>query len=333
MGFFIGSAIGSFLNVVIYRLPKGMSLSHPASHCPSCGHRLGVLDLFPLLSFLSAGAKCRYCRAPISWRYFFVEMLTGAVWAAFWWQNLVAGNDPVRFVALAITGSILVACIFIDIFHYIIPDSLNAWLLAVGLAYNVWLIASRNPEGWVDVSGVRVPSSIAGALLGVAVFWGIAFLGRILFRKDAMGHGDIKLARGIGAVLFPVSALISFGLAVAIGAVLGVFQILLRRRDAELEGEEEPYEEEPEPIGSLAKCGLGYAMGLDVAAFAFPKLNTSWFGDEGVEESTEDDWRPSFSTIPFGPYLAFGAILAALFEKPLMKALQDYWLWAAGPHS
>lgn len=329
VGIYIGAAIGSFLNVVIYRLPKGMSLLHPPSHCPQCEHRLGVADLFPLFSFLFAGAKCRHCKAPISWRYFFVELLTGVVWGAFWWQQLVAGSDGMRFFVLAVFGSILIACIFIDLFHYIIPDSLNAWLLLLGLLYNVWLLAQGDRRAWWDGLGFGLPSAVAGAIVGVAVFWGIAFLGRLLFRKDAMGHGDIKLARGIGAVLFPVLALISFGLAVAVGAILGIFQVLLRRRE-EPDDEEAFVDEEPESIGSLLRCGLGYLLAIDVFALFAPSLNRTWFGDTEEEAEGEDDWQPSFTTIPFGPYMALGAIIAAIFSEPLITLLTNYWHWATG---
>ncbi len=321
LGFYIGAAFGSFLNVVIYRLPKGMSLNQPPSHCPNCNHRLGVLDLFPLFSFLFAGAKCRYCKAPISWRYFIVEVLTGTIWAAFWWQNLIAGADPARFLALAAFGTVLVACIFIDLFYYIIPDSLNAWLLLIGLVYNAWLIYKG--DGWTLVGNLHIPKAVAGALIGVAVFWGIAFLGRALFRKDAMGHGDIKLARGIGAVLFPTLALLSFALAVAVGAVLGIVQVLLRKRAPLEEEPEEPYVEKPESFGSLIRCGIGYALAIDAIALFFPKLDKWWFGIESPEEA-EDDWQPSFTTIPFGPYLALGALLAAMFSAPLMRLLNIY---------
>nr|MBA3727426.1 prepilin peptidase [Armatimonadota bacterium] len=257
-GFYFGAAFGSFLNVVIYRLPRGMSLNHPPSHCPSCDNRLGVADLFPLFSFLFAGAKCRYCKAPIGWRYFFVELLTATIWAAFWYQKLVVGSDPARFVAMAAFATVLVACIFIDLYHYIIPDSLNAILLLIGFLFNAWLIARG--QGLTQVGGWAVPSSIVGALVGVLVLWAIAFLGRVLFRKDAMGHGDIKLARGIGAVLFPALALMSFGVAVVVGAVFGALQLIGRRSPEEEDIEHDMAEEEPESIVSLFKAGLGYVL-------------------------------------------------------------------------
>jgi leader peptidase (prepilin peptidase)/N-methyltransferase len=326
-GFCFGAAFGSFLNVVIYRLPRGMSLSEPPSHCPSCGHRLGALDLVPLFSFLAAGTKCRYCKAPIGWRYFGVELLTAIAWSVFWWQNLVVGSDTVRFVALAAFATTLIACIFIDLYHYIIPDALNAILLSIGLAYNAWLLTQG--RGWTFVGGVGLPSAIVGALVGIGVLWGIAFLGRVIFHKDAMGHGDIKLARGIGAVLFAGPALMSFGVAIMVGAVLGVVQILARGKGEE-EQEEEDGEagDESESIGSLVKAGIGYVLLVDVVALFVPIVERKWFGEAAGEVEEEDDWKPGFTTIPFGPYLALGALLVAMFGPTFFAWLNAYWNWA-----
>jgi leader peptidase (prepilin peptidase)/N-methyltransferase len=230
-GFFFGAAFGSFLNVVIYRLPRGMSLAQPPSHCPKCQHRLGGLDLFPLLSFLLAGAKCRYCKAPIGWRYFMVELLMGVFWAALWWQLLVEGSDVARFIALAAFATALVAALFIDLEHFIIPDSINAIILLIGLAYNGWLISQGG--GMFTFAGITLPASIAGWIVGTFALWAIAFGGRVFLRRDAMGHGDIKLARGMGAVLFPVAALMSFGLSIVIGLVFGIISIIVSRKAAQ----------------------------------------------------------------------------------------------------
>ncbi len=328
-GFFFGAAFGSFLNVVIYRLPLGMSLAQPPSHCPKCQHRLGGLDLFPLLSFLFAGAKCRYCRAPIGWRYFMVELLMGTIWAALWWQLLVQGSDVARFIALAGFATALVAALFIDLEHFIIPDSINAIILLIGVLYNVWLISQG--AGWFTLGAITLPAALAGWIVGALAMWLISFGGRVFLGKDAMGHGDIKLARGMGAVLFPVAALISFGLSIVIGLVFGIVSIVLARRASDASDEsEEADEEEPESIGSLAKAGLGYLLLVDVVALAFPKLEEKWFGPEYLSEDAEgeDDWKPGVTTIPFGPALAAAALLVALFEETLVGWGRAYLDWA-----
>ena len=328
-GFFFGAAFGSFLNVVIYRLPKGMSLSHPPSHCPKCQHRLGGLDLFPLLSFLLAGAKCRYCKAPIGWRYFLVELLMGCIWAALWWQLLVQGNDIGRFIALAAFATALVAALFIDLEHFIIPDSINAFILLIGVAFNAWLLTQG--AGWFHLGGITMPAALAGWIVGTLVLWAIAFGGRVFLGRDAMGHGDIKLARGMGAVLFPVAALISFGLSIVVGLVFGILSLVLARRSQTAEEEEDDgIEEEPESIGSLIKAGIGYLILIDVWALFWPKLEEKWFGPAYATEELEgdDDWVPGPTHIPFGPALAVSAIMVALFESTFRGWLQAYWDFA-----
>lgn len=338
IGFWIGAAVGSFLNVVIYRLPRGLSISKPRnSFCPNCKHQLTGPDLVPILSWLMLGRKCRHCKTPVSSRYFWVEVINGSLWGAIWWQNLSASGlampgttgathvaDPVRAVAFMVFASALVAAIFTDIAHYIIPDQINAFMLIVGLGMNSVMIGQGRPEAWTW----GMPSSVAGALAGIAVIWGIAFFGRILFRKDAMGHGDIKMARGIGAVLFPVMALMSFGVAVAFGAVFGLSVVALRamgkvKEEPIDEDDDEPYE--PESIGSLLKCGLGYVLCMDVIGLLFPKVYEWWFAEDPYAiEEFEEEPRVELTVIPFGPHLAMGALVAVLFEGQLRSLIDAY---------
>lgn len=331
VGVWLGAAIGSFLNVVIYRMPRGISLWSPRhSYCPSCQARLTALDLVPLLSWLLLGAKCRHCRQPIAARYLFVELVTGALFGAVWWQQLIAGQDWALAACLGVFVAALVAAIYIDLRWYIIPDQVNAAMLFAGLAYNGALYAQQRPEAttW------GMPSAVAGGLSGIAALWGIAVFGRVLFRKDAMGHGDIKMARGIGAMLFPAAALVGFGLAVVIGAVAGLAQIALRRAPPPPEALENLSEEdlEPESIGSLLRCGVGYVLCIDVFGLFVPKLYERWFGEDpyAIESFEEEDTEMGPTTIPFGPALAAGAIIAALFGSELLGYLQQYWSFATG---
>lgn len=329
----MGATIGSFLNVVIYRLPRGLSIAQPKhSFCPSCKHRLTLPDLVPLLSWAFLGGKCRHCKARVSPRYFIVELINASLWAVLWYQVFVVKSDPLLaehlsygeatayFVAYAAFASALVVAIFTDLAHYIIPDQVNAFMLLCGVGLNVALIVMGSPAAWMW----GMPSSIAGWLVGWGVLWGIAFFGRLFFRKDAMGHGDIKMARGIGSVLLPVSALLSFGLAVALGAVVGIVIVALRKRHPEPEGEDEgPYV--PETLGSLLKCGLGYLLAFDVIGLAFPKFYENWFGENpyAVEEI---DGEPGveLTMIPFGPYLAAGALVALLANEWLLGLWEAY---------
>jgi leader peptidase (prepilin peptidase)/N-methyltransferase len=339
VGLWIGAAVGSFLNVVIYRLPRGLTVNEPKhSFCPSCKNRLSWAELVPVLSWVVQRGRCRQCGVAVSARYVVVELVTGALWAALWWQYLSGPHtegDPVRAVAYMLLASCLVAAVFTDLAFYVIPDQLNAAMLAVGFGMNAAMVAQGRPEAWTW----GMPSSLAGAWTGVAVLWGIAFLGRILFRKDAMGHGDIKLARGVGSVLFPMLAVASFGIAVAVGAVVGI-GIALGRKSASPGPAEQAHDEEddgPEPVGSLLKCGLGYALGIDVVGLVLeginrargdkrlPEVYQKWFGEDPYDYSgVEEEPEVELTTIPFGPYLAAGAVAAMLFSEPISRAVSDY---------
>ena len=332
VGLFLGATSGSFLNVVIYRLPRGLSLSNPPqSFCPNCKHPLTFLDMFPLLSWVIQRGKCRYCKAGISSRYFFVELVNGIIWAGIWYQYMILDNDVPLAVAYALAASALVVAIFVDLELYIIPDQVNAFLLFVGIGYNVWLFKEHSPAAYMW----GLPVSIAGGLVGVGILWGIAFFGRLAFGKDAMGHGDIKMARGIGAILFPGLATISFGLAVLLGAVLGILQVVLFKAKAGSDtngdgpGKAGPEGEEidlpPETIGSLLKCGLGYVLCIDIVGLFFPKLYMWWFHEDPYLPIQEmDEFKVELTMIPFGPYLALGAIAAAVFKNPLLAGWEAY---------
>lgn len=346
VGLFIGATIGSFLNVVIWRMPRGQSLSDPKfSYCPNCKHRLLVPDLVPLLSWIFLRGRCRHCQVPIPARYFFVELVNGAIWAALWWQFLIVTWDPAFAVAGMLFSAALVAAIYIDLKHFIIPDQVNAFMLVVGLGLNAVWWATGDERAWLW----GMPSSIAGALVGVGILWGIAFLGRLLFGKDAMGHGDIKMARGIGAVLLPAGAGLSFGVAVVLGAVLGAVQVVARSRSeikvlpgastgTAPEGKPGQQTEEggeaelpPESVGSLLRCGLGYLLAVDVVGLFWPKLYEWWFEENpyAVEELDEEP-EVSLTMIPFGPYLAAGALAVLIFGGVLFGWVDSYWSYATG---
>lgn len=329
IGFWLGATIGSFLNVVIYRMPRGIPIYKPTySYCPSCDKQLTPGELVPLLSWAFQKGRCKCGKNKIGPRYFIVELITGILFAAIWYQQLVlspAGPyDAVNViygVGYMLFAAALVAAIATDLAHYIIPDQINAFMLFVGLGMNVALIAVGAPEAWMW----GIPSSIAGALVGIAVLWGIAFFGRLAFGKDAMGHGDIKMARGIGAVILPLGAGISFALAVAFGAVLGMAMILFRKKSTvPLEDDDTPYV--PESLGSLLKCGAGYVLCVDVVGLASPKLYESWFGENPYSvEEFEEEPDVEQTMIPFGPYLAAGALAVVLFGPPLFAAVNRYF--------
>ena len=324
VGLMIGAAIGSFLNVVIYRMPRLLSLGNPKhSFCPSCKHQLGMADLVPLFSWLFSKGKCRHCGLKVPSRYFWVELINGSLWAAIWYRYFCAdptGSEWVLAIFYLLATAALVAIIFIDGEHYIIPDEINAFLLILGIGFAIY------SHDWKLLA--------YGYLMGWGVIFGIAFLGRIAFGKDAMGHGDIKMMRGVGALLGPILTIFDVGIAVVTGLVFGLlFMGIQATKDAKAKSlssseggggssiaeaaDEEEYE--PEPIKDLFILGITYLLCFDIAAIWFPKIYAS-MGYPVEDVSVEDDeWEPSLTTIPFGPYLAIGAIVCMLMRTELSQ--------------
>lgn len=231
IAFIYGAVVGSFLNVCIWRLPRDESIIRPSSHCPQCDTPLRVRDLIPMVSFLAQRGRCRYCGASIRWRYFSVELLT-AVYFGVLYLRYGFGLD---FLAYALFGASLIAIFFIDLEHWIIPDQLSVFGIAVGLSRDGIGLALRTREPYripfpgVE-SGLPVPQSIAGILVCGGIFLAIAVVSYYVFKKEGLGGGDIKLAAAIGANLALGHALLSFFLAVAVGSIIGVALIALGKK-------------------------------------------------------------------------------------------------------
>lgn len=239
--FALGTAIGSFLNVCIWRLPREESVVRPPSHCPACNERLRPPDLVPLLSFLFLGRRCRYCRAPISWRYFTVELLTGLLFLGFWVAQgpaLVAQGGPgdvVRFLAYLGFAAVLVAVFFTDLDHMIIPDELVIAGLVLGIGEDVVGLLTHSHgllSLHVPFTAWYVPMlrSVAGLVVGAGFFIALELFSLLIFRKEGMGGGDMKLGAAIGSLLGPGLALLCFGLSVFAGALIGGLLIATRLR-------------------------------------------------------------------------------------------------------
>lgn len=216
--FLFGAAVGSFLNVVIYRLPLGLSIVKPRSRCPACGRSISALENIPILSYLFLRGKCAGCGVGISPRYPLVEALTGALWAALWLRF----GPTAQFAASLILVTMLVAMTFIDIDHKIIPDSMSLGSIPVGFAFSFF-----TPVGW------------KASLLGIAVGGGVLFLVaegyRLITKREGMGFGDVKLLAGLGAFLgwqaVPFIILVSS----VVGAVVGIAAMKLSREDMKME--------------------------------------------------------------------------------------------------
>lgn len=183
----LGLCVGSFLNVVIYRLPHNMSLAKPGSHCPSCKYELHWYDNIPVLSYLMLGGKCRKCKTHISFRYTAVELANTLLWLLcvflFWEKSI-----PLACIYI-IVSSVFICVFFIDLEHQIIFDRFQIILLVLGVAS----IFFDKDFGWL--------SHVIGGVVGFAVFYLISWGFEKLCGKEGLGGGDVKLAGVVGLLL------------------------------------------------------------------------------------------------------------------------------------
>ncbi|MFA0756790.1 MAG: hypothetical protein YPKNTGVA_002319 [Candidatus Fervidibacter sp.] len=215
--FLFGAAVGSFVNVCIYRLPRRLSILHPPSHCPHCGTYLTAADLVPLLSYLWLLGKCRYCKTPISPRYFVVELVTALLFVAA--VHRYGASVGAALVALSLAALVVIAVV--DWEFFLVPDE-AVW--ALGVLGGIRCLLTGEPLRALMVG-------FGGALVGALTIWLIGIVGRWLFRREAMGFGDVKIAAAVGMHLGLTWALLPFFLlSVFVGALLGVGLALLQRR-------------------------------------------------------------------------------------------------------
>ncbi len=218
--FIFGLVIGSFINVLIYRIPQGKSIVSPPSACRSCGSRLALQDLIPVLSYVLLGGKCRHCAERISARYPLVELITAVIFIALFYKfGLTA-----PFFAFAYLMAILIAIFFIDIDHRIIPNGLVLAGLAGGFAVFVYNCIRPMPEVFADT---KWWTPLAGLLPGSAFLLIVAIVGSLLYKTDdAMGMGDVKLMAPVGMFLGWRLCLIALFISVILGGVLSLLLML-----------------------------------------------------------------------------------------------------------
>lgn len=234
----LGLLIGSFLNVVILRLPVMLktewlndcrhylnmpsdppspvyNLLYPPSHCPHCKEKIGALENIPLLSFIFLKGKCKHCHQAISWRYPLIEFLTAifSMITAYYF-----GLNYFLFAALLLTWTLIVLAV-IDIDHQILPDNLTLLLLWGGLAFNL------SGKGFVPLT-----EAVSGAMLGYLFLWVIYWIFKALTKKEGMGYGDFKLLAALGAWLGWKSLPFIVLAASMTGAIVGVLGILIMKR-------------------------------------------------------------------------------------------------------
>ncbi|HRR96840.1 MAG TPA: prepilin peptidase [Candidatus Ratteibacteria bacterium] len=191
--FIFGLIFGSFANVCIYRLPKGKSIITPGSFCPNCKKSILWYDNIPLLSYIILKGKCRYCGEKISQRYFIVELLTGIL---FLLNYKVFGLTSSFFIYTLFIFSLIIIS-FIDIETFLISDVIVIPCIFLGLLFSSFFPMMHHFSGKLE----GLLYSLEGLILGVGLLLFIAFAGKMAFKKDAMGGGDIKLLGMIGTFL------------------------------------------------------------------------------------------------------------------------------------
>jgi leader peptidase (prepilin peptidase)/N-methyltransferase len=226
--FIFGTLIGSFLNVVIYRWPRELSVVSPPSACPGCNTPIAWYDNIPLISWTLLGAKCRICKTPISWRYPAIEFLTGFMsWVTF--RRFVPDLLQVDQVSILswVLYFYLVACliaiVFIDFEHYLIPDILSLPAIPIGIL-GTW---GLNLLGGGLVS---VKSAALGAFFGAGVLLLIRGIYQLVRGQEGMGLGDVKMLAMLGAFLGAHPALIFIVFVSSfIGSIVGIGTMVIRR--------------------------------------------------------------------------------------------------------
>jgi len=247
--FLLGAVTGSFLNVCIHRLPRGFLLHTPPSHCIFCNEPIRWYDNIPVLGYLLLGRRCRFCGIRISPRYALVEALTGLLFAYITWR--LAGGETANDVRLGVyvaLAAAMVAASFVDIEFRIIPDEISipgAFLAPVvsllwphlhELREPVFVeslarLVGATPAGSPRLCGLI--ASLVGMGVGAGVIWALGVVGRAIFRKEAMGFGDVKLMAFVGGFIGWKLALLGIVIGAFVGAILGL-ALLFRSRDTRL---------------------------------------------------------------------------------------------------
>lgn len=303
----LGLVFGSFLNVVVYRLPRGMSVLHPGSHCPRCGTKVRAYDNIPVISWVVLMGKGRCCKQPIPIRYPLVELMGGLLgWAILERIVLDLPGDTPWWQALAIFGLHLalglglVAAALIDLSHMILPDEITLGGTVLGL-----LSTPLRPElSWKD--------SLLGAAVGFAIIW-LPFdvIHRLLRGKSGMGLGDAKLVMMAGAWFGWVGSVVVL-VAGAVQGTLGAITLLIVHGRIE---EPEVVRREREELRAA----------LEAANGAERERLLSEIERDPVASEPDSGWRKA--RIPFGPFLALAALEYQLFGQLIVDTYLGFVGW------
>ena len=296
----LGLIIGSFLNVVIARVPHGQSIVHPRSRCPKCGHQLAWFENIPVFSWLALRGRCKNCRAPISPRYVLVELLTAALFLAclkrFGWSY--------ELVPALVLVMLLIPLTFIDLEHWLLPLALTVPGIGAGIALKVQLGLES------------VITAVIGAAAGWIAFFLLEIVGEKIFKKEALGGGDKYLLALLGAFLGWQSLLGIVFLSSLQGALIGSLLLLVRGRAGPGPAEA--------PDGAVTEEGLAaQPEASEVQEEATPSSTS-------IEAEAEDDWIPGPTNIPYGPWLALAALEIMLLGPWLASILPETLAWTVG---
>ena len=349
-----GLVVGSFLNVVIWRLPRGLNLSKPPSHCPGCQRRIRWIENIPVFSWLIQAGRCRGCRQPIRFRYPFVELLTGFLFFAAAWAW---GHHVITAVVVALALAALVAITYIDWDHKIIPDVISKPGIVLGVLVAPLTVLPDRPQ---QILGGAKPGlnalliALAGVAVGAGILLAIRWLGSVLKKREAMGLGDVKLLAFLGALLGPIYVLVALVLGSIAGSLIGLALVLIGRAralpcEAEVRAGERVARRDRVRIrdGLLHLEGVpgGTAGEAAQVELLLPAARTlteqdvrirakgtlKQVGVDGAHWAVEiedlsdvDDehlflFRNSYRYVPFGPFLALGGVLCLLVPQQIWE--------------
>jgi len=218
-----GLIVGSFLNVCIYRIPRGLSIIIPSSRCPSCNTPIKPWDNIPIVSYILLGGKCRFCKAKISFRYPLVELLNAIMYALILWRFDFGWHTVIYFVF----SSSLIVITFIDLDFQIIPDKITLSGIPIGFLVGSFLL----PDPFARSSLLGMKESLIGMATGFGLFYLIALIGSAIFKKEALGGGDVKMMAMVGALMGWKTVLLTTFLGSLTGSIVGVLLMVLKGKD------------------------------------------------------------------------------------------------------
>ncbi len=309
-----GACVGSFLNVVIYRLPREeLSIARPArSFCPNCKRQIPWSENLPILGWVLLGGKCRGCKGDIAFRYVLIETLTALLFAycGHWFLERAPGGGEAWWIlfTLLLLSAICIVVTWIDLDWRIIPDEITLPGLAVGTVLSLLAPSLHEPSfvyrqlaalGW-ERHLAALGSALAGLLAGGGALWGVGLAGRAVFKPkeggeatDAMGFGDVKFMAAVGTLLGADGVLLVFFVGCVSGSFGGVGNWMLGL---------------PEVLRDVGRHARRHGKGAGYTIRAAMKIG----------------WRRR-RFIPFGPFLSVGVLVVAFWRADLQHFLLHDW--------